>query len=631
MSMNRHHPYESMPRGSSRSSEDYNFTARLTSISTQAQESSRFSRSRNTVDSNGHAISPNSSGRRSASPTRGLGRDRERNSRGGPGLGLSKYEYEPGEWQPDDSPGRSVGVTSTRGRDWDSRDGRDGGRDWNRNSNHEKDISRQDAGGSSLNVVPYLSLSIYPTLHDPRRTLMVRNIPLKANPETVRAHFQAHGRVEHFEDFIRSNGILFVTFYDIRSAERACAKLDWFEMLFQKLEVSFFRPRDSSVLLRGALLVKSSSINDTYLHISMKRFGDVKSIRPAGNGFTDSFHVDFYDIRDCLDAFDHFRTNVQIPAHETGSIIACELAWNTSRSAFKSDEGTKVPIDVEKLLAGSNHNLQAGERPVYESNPEQRMKDAIKTQQLLAAFAAASRSGAFNKTPSSKPVAPPVVAPPVVTPTIDNDPSSSKPPPSLPLLAPAVLSTSPQLETLATNHQVNSYPNFLGHVSSVKHGPASNSNYITAPPASSNIEGANLGTPISSSQDTSAKVQELLSLLERENVRKVRETCVANLSRRVQQEAQVQNQAQHQVQERRTFTPPNAASMMAGPGPGLGLELMGLIASNIANSNGSATLGDSTMAVHRGHSTNLRVPTTMITAPLGAYVPKPSDPRLKKP
>jgi len=64
----------------------------------------------------------------------------------------------------------------------------------------------------------------------PCRTLFIRNIKYETNSEDVRRMFEEHGDVKTFFDLISTRGMVFVTYYDLRAAERARERLQGSEI-----------------------------------------------------------------------------------------------------------------------------------------------------------------------------------------------------------------------------------------------------------------------------------------------------------------------------------------------------------------------------------------------------------------
>ncbi|KAK7461288.1 hypothetical protein VKT23_008467 [Stygiomarasmius scandens] len=433
------------------------------------------------------------SGRRSASPERGHNRR------------LPSSKYAPREWQSDTL-----------------------SRDSNQADHDFREVARDERDQWEL---PYPSLKVHPSLHDPRRTLVICNIAPESSRDTVRIHFQAHGRIEHFEEFIRLHGTAFVTFYDIRSAQRACAKLDRFELSFQKIEVAFLRPKNNAMVslrghdlltatdfkqnLRGTLIVRSTSssslIDDDCLRSGFEKFGAIKSVNIADEHPPASYRVDFYDLRDCLDAFSHRDKLMQ-------EGFDLKLAWKTESNHLNEED--KVPLDVNMLLSNN-----VGQRPPLDSDPKERLRNAIKTQQvghhyqmqkhvhsksnfkLLAAFAAASRSGAF------KPVSPSTTSL-VSFPSVTASSSTC----TLPTTAVAsVLANQANPEHAQYPQQLqNSQP---GHCS------------LSVPPLVDQPFSVGISTPAKAPVAGLNNIQELLSLVEQDKKRREQESILVSVLR----------------------------------------------------------------------------------------------------
>ncbi|KAG2118156.1 uncharacterized protein F5147DRAFT_742805 [Suillus discolor] len=153
----------------------------------------------------------------------------------------------------------------------------------------------------------------------PCRTLFIRNIKYETNSEDVRRSFEEHGDIKTFFDLIATRGMVFVTFYDIRAAERARDRLQGSEISGRPIDVHYSLPRDDqkqggdrdkNQQFQGNLIVtlKESvqTIDDNEVRRKFQQFGDVKSVTPVGDR-ADQRYVEFYDIRACDEAFDRLR------------------------------------------------------------------------------------------------------------------------------------------------------------------------------------------------------------------------------------------------------------------------------------------------------------------------------------
>lgn len=154
----------------------------------------------------------------------------------------------------------------------------------------------------------------------PCRTLFIRNIKYETNSDDVRRQFEEHGEIKTFFDLISTRGMVFVTYFDLRAAERARDRLQGSEISGRPIDVHYSLPRDDqkgqdrekNQQFQGTLQVTLRSspsgqpIDDGEVRRKFQQFGDVKSVRPVGER-PDSRYVEFYDTRACDDAFDRLR------------------------------------------------------------------------------------------------------------------------------------------------------------------------------------------------------------------------------------------------------------------------------------------------------------------------------------
>ncbi|KAF5347067.1 hypothetical protein D9758_011657 [Tetrapyrgos nigripes] len=229
--------------------------------------------------------------------------------------------------------------------------------------------SKERRPGSLYRQPQSLNLA-QPSLYDPRRTLFIWNISYHSKPEAIRAHFDAHGRLETYDQFIRSHGVAFVTYYDSSDAERAQKKLDGFEVLLAKLNISFVHPKSRAMDYRGFVIIKSS------------RPLTKSEVEDKFTGFPRRLVLcRFYDTRQCLQAFNALKGNLA----QDG--LRLELAWNEEDSASMIDEDKGIPLsDVNGILTSDNENVQSEQVPA---------------ESMLAAIGAASRIQPGSSTSST--------------------------------------------------------------------------------------------------------------------------------------------------------------------------------------------------------------------------------------
>ncbi|KAJ7269312.1 hypothetical protein B0H12DRAFT_32421 [Mycena haematopus] len=155
----------------------------------------------------------------------------------------------------------------------------------------------------------------------PCRTLFIRNIKYETDSQDVRNIFEEHGEIKTFFDLISTRGMVFVTYYDLRAAERARDRLQGSEISGRPIDVHYSLPRDDHAKgggeknqqqLQGCLQVTLRSspsgqpIDDNEVRHKFQQFGDVKAVKPVGDR-PDSRYVEFYDTRACDEAHDRLR------------------------------------------------------------------------------------------------------------------------------------------------------------------------------------------------------------------------------------------------------------------------------------------------------------------------------------
>ncbi|KDQ15621.1 hypothetical protein BOTBODRAFT_31511 [Botryobasidium botryosum FD-172 SS1] len=152
----------------------------------------------------------------------------------------------------------------------------------------------------------------------PCRTLFIRNIKYETDSGDVRRQFEEHGEIKTFFDLISNRGMVFVTYYDLRAAERARERLQGTEIAGRPIDVHYSLPRGDEQTSRcerdknqGTLLVTlrdspSGHIDDNEVRRKFQQFGDVKTVKPF-NDRPDQRLVEMYDTRATEEAHDRLR------------------------------------------------------------------------------------------------------------------------------------------------------------------------------------------------------------------------------------------------------------------------------------------------------------------------------------
>ncbi|KAG6846084.1 hypothetical protein H0H87_006448 [Tephrocybe sp. NHM501043] len=177
-------------------------------------------------------------------------------------------------------------------------------------------------------------------LRMPRTIRTTVKMKYETNSDDVRAQFEEHGEIKTFFDLISTRGMVFVTYYDLRAAERARDRLQGSEISGRPIDVHYSLPRDDNSRndrdknqqLQGTLQVtlrnspSNAPLDDNEVRRKFQQFGDVKSVQPVGDR-SDSRFVEFYDIRACEEAFDRLR-------HQglQDGVMDIVLSWDTNEA-----------------------------------------------------------------------------------------------------------------------------------------------------------------------------------------------------------------------------------------------------------------------------------------------------------
>ncbi|KAI5120789.1 hypothetical protein M0805_002416 [Coniferiporia weirii] len=151
----------------------------------------------------------------------------------------------------------------------------------------------------------------------PCRTLFIRNIKYETDSNDVRRKFEDHGEIKTFFDLIANRGMVFVTYFDLRAAERARERLQDTEISGRPIDVHYSLPRpdeqkDPKDRNQGTLLVtlrnsmSGQPIDDNEVRRRFQQYGDVKNVKP-GENIHDQRYVEFFDTRGCDEAYDRLR------------------------------------------------------------------------------------------------------------------------------------------------------------------------------------------------------------------------------------------------------------------------------------------------------------------------------------
>ncbi|KAG8219409.1 hypothetical protein J3R82DRAFT_331, partial [Butyriboletus roseoflavus] len=291
-------------------------------------------------------------------------------------------------------------------------------------------------------------------------TVCVKNAAYETNSEDVRRSFEEHGEIKTFFDLVSTRGMVFVTYYDLRAAERARERLQGSEIGGRPIDVHYSLPRDDqkqggdrekNQQYQGCLIVtlKDSRqiIDDNEVRRKFQQFGDVKSVMPVGDR-ADQRYVEYYDMRNCDEAFDRLRhqglqdgtmdiiyaweeSEMTGPATQRGG-RGGGRGYGGDRGGYGGDRFDARP----PYSAGGSYNEPTSTTTTYNQpppglassqTPEDRLEQARRVQQLLAALKQ-PQTGTAPPLPT-QPAPPTLQMPPMAQPP----PSATSyyPPPSM--------------------------------------------------------------------------------------------------------------------------------------------------------------------------------------------------------
>ncbi|KAJ3027851.1 hypothetical protein HDV00_010798 [Rhizophlyctis rosea] len=175
------------------------------------------------------------------------------------------------------------------------------------------------------------------------RTLFIRNIHYDTTEGEIRHVFGRYGDIKSIFDLINRRGMVFLTYWDLRSAERALNELKGFEFRGRTVNIHYSLPKDDAPQHQkcdrdqnqGTLLVTHSSqaLDNEHLRVFMSKFGDVKEVKD----FKDAKRkfVEFFDSRACVKAFDSLQVNNKYQ----GGTLEAFFIWDQPSKRFLDDAG----------------------------------------------------------------------------------------------------------------------------------------------------------------------------------------------------------------------------------------------------------------------------------------------------
>ncbi|KAG2220605.1 hypothetical protein INT45_002627 [Circinella minor] len=394
-------------------------------------------------------------------PRRNLGMSGNNNAGGGGGGGGpmmrakgSRFqrtsEYDNNEYMNSTPVDRtSIGSTSSYHTAVTSR--RAGGSRWEprRDNNWDDDrvsLNNEEQGRSSEKLPAHIEQRV--AREKPCRTLFVRNIQYDLKAHEIREMYEKFGEVKEVFNLIESRGMVFVTFYDIRSAEKAKDATQGMFLANRRIDVHYSLPKEEEENAKcdrtknqGTLLFTlkntDSWLQDDQLYDYFGQFGEVKIIRTPHfrHHGTEALErrnrqrfVEFYDSRGCVDAYDSchgkeykggrwdvsffwdhtnrerneaFAAKKERPADmrikdrrderrrgRGGDFGRSRRQFDDERRGSYDDHGRGVRFERRSMSPRDEGRRYNPETPTYASNEDrQRYENAHKAQQLLTMFA----------------------------------------------------------------------------------------------------------------------------------------------------------------------------------------------------------------------------------------------------
>lgn len=311
--------------------------------------------------------------------------------------------YAPGAWG-DVSDMHGGGAAMPWGGGHYSRGGRGG-------PSHERDRRRGGRGSGSRGggrggPRPRFTRSVYqpdpnaerPEDNKPCRTLFVRNVAFEVDVQALRADFESFGEIRTWFDIIQRRGMLFVTYYDTRAAEKAKYTMNLKSYVGRALDVHFSLPKDEDQQQhcdreknQGTLFVvvndASEPVTEEVFREKFAPFGDIRAIRMYKEQAHTRF-VEYWDSRACVAAYDALQETEWL-----GGQMQLKFAWDLATVSLVHDARTRSEAKAAAEARAKEAPGQAPTAPptevaapwpAYPSSgaPDERLEQAQKVQQV---------------------------------------------------------------------------------------------------------------------------------------------------------------------------------------------------------------------------------------------------------
>eukprot|EP00200_Dunaliella_tertiolecta_P008782 CAMPEP_0202379582 /NCGR_PEP_ID=MMETSP1127-20130417/24812_1 /ASSEMBLY_ACC=CAM_ASM_000462 /TAXON_ID=3047 /ORGANISM="Dunaliella tertiolecta, Strain CCMP1320" /LENGTH=679 /DNA_ID=CAMNT_0048978121 /DNA_START=216 /DNA_END=2251 /DNA_ORIENTATION=- len=162
---------------------------------------------------------------------------------------------------------------------------------------------------------------------DASRTLIIRNVASDVSDEELRSIFQAFGDVRHLHSALKPQGVIVVTYFDLRAATNAVSTLNG--TLIQGIPISVAcadaREKDPGNVNQGTMMFHDSDNTNEHLVWLFSKFGAVKGIWEAPNRPSQKF-ITFYDVRHAAAALRAMNRSAESLNKMPGQLTAQQVA-----------------------------------------------------------------------------------------------------------------------------------------------------------------------------------------------------------------------------------------------------------------------------------------------------------------
>ncbi|CAI2162719.1 3578_t:CDS:10 [Funneliformis geosporum] len=239
-------------------------------------------------------------------------------------------------------------------------------------------------------------------LERPCRTLFIRNIQYGSKTELVRSKFEEYGEIRDIFDIIEKRGMLFLSFYDIRAAEKAKVEMQNYEFGGRKIDVHYSLPKENEEMIycdrdknQGTLFItlkegKAPLDNEALIH-HFSQFGEVKVVREYRTHPNQRF-VEFWDSRACTRAHD-----ATLNAEYNGGHFDCKFAWDVSAKQRAGNIINRLSIGNEMLLKRPTDINNFERIPFHEHADENFVNRSADVEEFLNRLSPQLLAGEINQ------------------------------------------------------------------------------------------------------------------------------------------------------------------------------------------------------------------------------------------